>query len=202
MKNYLYILIGLVLIIASCKKEAIPELSPTAGSDGIYFSGMLGTEPISLNSKGNYYMYSSFTFDSIQEVYVFTGELKERYCTDCGTGIKLKVTNYKKSPGGVINFDLDSILTISSINWESLSAVELGLAEIIIDKNDGNPVLSSRSCYQSASNKLLINSVEYYNKNELGQNTVKVQFEGEVYITNSTGDELFTFNGSFAFAYP
>lgn len=202
MKINFYTLILLVTIFASCKKETIPELIPTVGSDGIYINGMLGSEPINLNSKGNYYMYSSFSFDSIREVYIFTGELKERYCSDCGPGIKLKVTNYKKSPGGINNFDTDSIFNTNIINWGSVTTDELGLAELILEKNNGQLPMSSMNSYQSSNNNLKIIDLEIYKENELGQNTVKVKFEGQVMLSTPNGDELFVFDGSFAFAYP
>ena len=201
MKNYFYILIGLTMTIVGCKKELIPELISTAGSEGIYINGMLESEPINLNSSGNYYMYSNFSFDSVKEVYIFTGELKERYCADCGTGITLKVTNYIKSPGGVINFDFDSVFNTNCIYWNDYTVDELGLAEIIIVK-DNQPPLSSRSCFQPNTNRIEIKNVEYYKNNELGQKTVKITFEGKVLLSTPQGYKLFIFDGSFAFGYP
>ena len=202
MKNYYYIFLGFIILLSSCKKEEIPELNPTSGSHGIYINGMLGTEPINLNSSGNYYMYSNFIFDSIREVYIFTGELKERYCTDCGPSIKLNVTNYKKSPGGINNFDYDSIFNTSVINWGNVTTDELGLAELVIEKNNGSNPMSSMNTYQPTANSLKIKDFELYKVNELGQNTVKVKFEGQVTMLTPSGEKLFVFDGAFAFAFP
>ena len=203
MKNYYYIFIGLILLLSGCKKESIPELAANEGSEGIFFSGMLGSESIELNSLGNYYMYSSYHFDTAREVYVFTGELKERYCTDCGTGIKLSVTNYKKSPGGILNFDYDSIFDARIIKWGSIMTTDqIGLAEIVVNKNNGILPMSCYNSYQGPENKLEIKSFEIYQPNELSQKTVKITFEGLTTLSTSSGDKLFVFNGSFAFAFP
>lgn len=202
MKKYYYIFVCFALVMTSCKKEEIPEMNPGPGSEGIFLNGMLGTEAINLNSSGNYYMHSSYTFDTAKSVYVFTGELKERNCTECGPGIKLMVRNYKQSPNGELNFDLDSLFKLKTVYWNDFlsSPEKLGLAELVLSK-DGF-LMSSGAFVQPRSCNLEIKKVELYNQNELGQNTVKVTFEGKVYLNTSMGEKLFVFDGTFAFAYP
>ena len=202
MKQYFYIFIGLVLLVASCKKEPIPELVENNGSEGIYFKGKLQSEEINLSSSGNYYMYSGFHFDTIRQVYIFTGELKERYCTNCGTSIRLSITNAKRSPQGIANLNYDSIFNNPLINWGSVTTDELGLAEIELIKGNGHAPMSSMHVYQVPTNKLKINSFELYKENEQGQPTIKVSYEGKVTLATPGGNELFTFEGSFAFAIP
>lgn len=200
MKKYYYIFLGLAITLASCKKEEIPELTPSITSEEIHINGMLGSESINLTSEGNYYMYTNFSFDSVTEIYVFEGELRERYCTDCGPGIKLKISNNKKYPGGIENFNLDSLFEMKSLLWKSVAAEEVGLAELIITK--GTETYMSKNSFQPSSNRLTIKDVELYHTNELGQKTALISYEGDVFVSTPEGDKLFTFDGSFAFAYP
>lgn len=208
MKKILYITLCL-LVLLSCEKEVIPELvdqqkNTSTPESTFYLKGLLGTDSVNIKSSQNYYMFSDFEFDVAKDLFVFTGELKETNCANCGIAIKIKLNNYIASPGEVVNFDLDTVFKLEDKSWNDplFPSDFLNKVEMIVNYNNGEPLRSSYSISQS-SNSFKVVSAEHYENNELGQSTVKVKFEGRVLIPTSTpAAKLFIFEGVYAFAHP
>lgn len=208
MKILIYISI-IILAFISCKKESIPELVEKQKgiedtSAKFYIKGMLGTDSVNLESKGGYYMFSSHDFDSPNDVYIFSGELKQTNCSSCGIGIKIKLNNYVNSPNQILNFNTDTTFKTEVRNWNDplFTNDYLNKAEIIVNYNNGEPLRSSYSISQ-VNKDFMITNLEYFNTNENGESTVKVSFQGSVLIpTSSPASKLFTFEGVYAFAFP
>lgn len=209
MRRILQILLLLSLVFVSCKKEPIPELVDEQNGTEIpspkfYLKGLLGTDSVNIESKGDYYMFSSYDFDITNNHFVFIGELKQTNCSTCGIGITIKINNYINSPGQVLNFNTDTTFKAGIKGWNDplFPSNYLDKAEIIVNYNNGEPLRSSYSISQINKN-INITSLEYFDANENGESTVRVGFNGTVLIpTSSPSSKLFTFEGVYAFAFP
>lgn len=209
MRRILHILLLLSLVFVSCKKEPIPELVDEqngieTSSPKFYLKGLLGTDSVNIESKGDYYMFSSYDFDVTNNHFVFIGELKQTNCTSCGIGVTIKLNNYIASQAQAINFDIDTVFKTGIKGWNDplFPSNYLDKAEIIVNYNNGEPLRSSYSISQ-VNKSISITGFSFFEDNELGKATVKVSFTGSVLIpTSSPSSKLFTFEGVYAFAFP
>ena len=199
MKNTLFLSLILLTLFSNCKKETIPELDARSNTSDFFISGTFGTEVIDLKASGDYYMYSNYYFDSTKKTNVFTGEIKNRNQIINQPKVRLEIIDFIKYDLGI-----DSLLNMSILDLFDTSDPSdcLGKATIILDLNDGTGEKNS-SLIAQPLNKIKVKNVEQYAMNENSQHTVRITFEGEVLLPNSSGpDEVFKFDAAFAIAYP
>ncbi len=94
--NYCIILL-LLLANVSCRKKEYPE-STSEGAPVFSCSMNINGAPTSLLAGVNdYYMYSSYQQDS-NNVYGFTGGLRQSNCTNCPNSIEVQINDFKVLP--------------------------------------------------------------------------------------------------------
>lgn len=109
------------LFTVTCQKEHLPP--PTNGSPVFYFTGNVGGNNISLKGgANNYYMYSSYTQDSI---YHYTGTLKEYNCTSgCTNSIQFIINDYRNLGAGIAEKNIgDSSFFVGAYSYAALHAI-------------------------------------------------------------------------------
>ncbi|HXP48492.1 MAG TPA: PKD domain-containing protein, partial [Bacteroidia bacterium] len=107
------------LFTISCKKEHLT--TQTNASPVFYFTGNIGGNAMDLRAGlNNYYMYSSYTQDA-NNVYNYSGTLKEYNCSsNCPPSIEFIINNYRtESPGVSEKHISDSSLITTYYNYSS-----------------------------------------------------------------------------------
>lgn len=106
MKQFLFLCMGLLLML-SCKKQ---EVEPTPGDEStspvFHFNGNVDGSFVNLNAGLNdYYMYASYSQDTAG-MYSFTGNLKQVHCVTNCNSISFQINdNRRSSKGGSSNID-------------------------------------------------------------------------------------------------
>ena len=103
-RTLLLIIISVALFDA-CKKKTLPE--PESGnSPQFYFKGNVNGSDIALEAGVNdYYMYSTYSQGTINNVYTFGASLKQENCVSCLNSISIEINDHRTStlsgPSGI-----------------------------------------------------------------------------------------------------
>ena len=96
MSRLKYLIFILIIALVSCKKKTYPE-SKSDNTKTFYFNANIDGVAVSLEAgSNNYYMYSSFVQDA-NNVYQFSGDLREAECGSCTNRIQIKINDFKAS---------------------------------------------------------------------------------------------------------
>lgn len=111
----LIITYSLLILFASCKKDVpVTPSSVVQGSSIFYFTGNVGSENVNLQAGvNNYYMYSSYIQDA-DNVYTFSGNLKQ--VNSSASGVLITIYDYKTCQVGA-SADIDSSLNRPSYQF-------------------------------------------------------------------------------------
>lgn len=103
-----FIFICMLFLTTSCKKKEYSDISPAATSV-FYCKGIVNGTPMDLQAGVNdYYMYSSY-IQGANNVYNFTGDLKQTTCASCNNRIQFQINDFQMSAtnaSAVINTSL------------------------------------------------------------------------------------------------
>ncbi len=104
------------LFTPGCKKEHIATQN---ASPVFSFTGIVGGTAMNLRAGlNNYYMYSSYTQDSANGVYNYTGNLKEYNCTsNCPPSIEFIINNYHTLPLGASETNIGHSLATGYLSY-------------------------------------------------------------------------------------
>ncbi len=103
-----YIILLLLSLGVSCKKKTYP-VSVEENGAVFYFKGDIDGSPVYFSAgTDNYYMYSSFLQD-VNGVYNFSGDLTKAGCSNCASGLQVRINDFKISARGA-NAVIDSSL--------------------------------------------------------------------------------------------
>ena len=116
MKFIPYSVVLFLLLLAACSPEQLP---PEESTEPVFVSSFEVNGEARLLSAGleDYYMYSDFT--KVEDIYTFSGELKEANCTNsCGERIRFSIQDF----GAVTNEPawneaIDSILAMGNYDY-------------------------------------------------------------------------------------
>lgn len=94
-KLFLFLLAGPVIFI-TCKKKELPK-DIEENDPQFYFSGTVNGNNITITAgQNNYYMYSSFEQDA-NNLYHFSGTLKQQNCSNCPNSIEIIINDHRFS---------------------------------------------------------------------------------------------------------
>lgn len=86
----------MLFLLLSCKKKDINSNIPeiTSGNVEFYFNGKINNQPTIIEAgKNDYYMYSSYIYDTNINTYIFEGLFKPTNCTNCTNTLKISITD-------------------------------------------------------------------------------------------------------------
>lgn len=94
-KLFLFLIAGSTLFF-TCKKKELP-VDEELNNPQFYFSGRInGTQYDFTAGQNNYYMYSSYS-QNANNLYEFSGNLKQENCTNCINSIEIIINDHRLS---------------------------------------------------------------------------------------------------------
>jgi hypothetical protein len=99
MKKFIYYILPLFLLgLAACKKTALPP-DNTSGEPVFYSRFTMDGNIKTMDASSGYYMNATYTQDP-NGVYVYSGEMKQSNCNNCGYSIEFRINDDKVRPMG------------------------------------------------------------------------------------------------------